>query len=144
MMRAMPGFPSEAKWLRHAHTHPRHLFASLPQRPDCNKRPRKAAGLLRQVTRFLAPTTSAWSDDMWVGDCETFGSVSHSVDCETEPNTGQTRLWHAARLLWSTVLPVARVAEASGCAGPFHFSSAFRRRYGVPPRDYRAAGRVTS
>ncbi|WP_388928330.1 hypothetical protein [Streptomyces sp. NPDC005774] len=36
------------------------------------------------------------------------------------------------------------MAEASGCAGPFHFSRAFRRRCGVPPRDYRAAERVTS
>ncbi|MEU7470003.1 helix-turn-helix domain-containing protein [Streptomyces sp. NPDC044984] len=51
---------------------------------------------------------------------------------------------HAARLLRSTGLPVARMVEASGCTGPFHFSSAFRRRHGVPPRACRAAGRVTS
>ncbi|CAL9341463.1 hypothetical protein SUDANB176_00279 [Streptomyces sp. enrichment culture] len=49
----------------------------------------------------------------------------------------EARPRHAAR-------PAARVAEASGFAGPFHFSRALRRRYGVPPRGYRAADRVTS
>lgn len=56
----------------------------------------------------------------------------------------EARLRHAARLLRSTALPVARVTEASGSAGPFRFSHAFRRRYGVPARDYRVAERVTS
>jgi len=40
----------------------------LPQQPGHNKRLRKAAGLLRQVTRFLASSTSVWSDDVWVVD----------------------------------------------------------------------------
>jgi hypothetical protein len=33
MMRAMPGFTSEAGWLRHARAHLRHLFPYLPQQP---------------------------------------------------------------------------------------------------------------
>lgn len=56
----------------------------------------------------------------------------------------EARLRYAARLLRSTALPVARATEASGFAGPFHFSRAFRSRHGVPPRDYLAAGRVIS
>ncbi|TWG04047.1 DDE family transposase [Streptomyces brevispora] len=66
MMQAMLGFTSEAKWLRHSRAHLRHLFPYLPQQPGYNKRLRKATGLLRQVTRFLASSTSAWSDDVWV------------------------------------------------------------------------------
>jgi hypothetical protein len=68
MMQAMLGFTSEAKWLRHAHTHLRHLFPYLPQQPGYNKRLRKAAGLMRRITRILATTTSIWSDDVWVVD----------------------------------------------------------------------------
>jgi hypothetical protein len=68
MMQAMLGFTSEARWLRHARAHLRHLFPYLPQQPGYNKRLRKAAGLLRRVTRLLATDTCAWSDDVWVVD----------------------------------------------------------------------------
>jgi hypothetical protein len=54
MMQAMLGFTSEARWLRHARAHLRHLFPCLPQQPGCNKRLRKAAELIRRVTRALA------------------------------------------------------------------------------------------
>jgi Transposase DDE domain len=68
MMQAMLGFTSEARWLRHARTHLRHLFPYLPQQPGYNKRLRKAAELLRRVTRVLATDTSVWSDDVWIVD----------------------------------------------------------------------------
>ncbi|OAH12949.1 arabinose operon regulatory protein [Streptomyces jeddahensis] len=50
----------------------------------------------------------------------------------------QARLRHAARLLEVTELPVERVAALSGFTSPFHFSRAFRQRYGVPPGAYRS------
>lgn len=50
------------------------------------------------------------------------------------------RLAHAATLLRHTDLDVGQVAAASGFASPFHFSRAFRARYGSPPSTYRAAG----
>lgn len=68
MMQAMLGFTSEAKWLRHARSHLRHLFPYLPKQPGYNKRLRKAAALLRRVTRVLATDTSVWSDDVWIVD----------------------------------------------------------------------------
>ncbi|MFC9730721.1 IS982 family transposase [Streptomyces roseolus] len=68
MMQAMLGFTSEAKWLRHARAHPRHLFPYLPRQPGYNKRLRKATELLRRVTRLLATDTSVWSDDVWIVD----------------------------------------------------------------------------
>lgn len=68
MVQAMPGLTSEAKWLRHARSHLRHLFPCLPKQPGCNKRPRKAAELLPRVTRLPATDTSVWSDDVWIVD----------------------------------------------------------------------------
>ncbi|MBF8193091.1 helix-turn-helix transcriptional regulator [Nonomuraea sp. K274] len=50
----------------------------------------------------------------------------------------QARVRHAASLLEVTDLDVGQVAAASGFVSPFHFSRAFRREYGLPPRDYRA------
>jgi hypothetical protein len=68
MMQALSGFTSEARWLRHARAHLRHLFPYLPQQPGYNKRLRKAAGLIRHVTRTLARDTTLWTDDVWVVD----------------------------------------------------------------------------
>ncbi|QNP74479.1 helix-turn-helix domain-containing protein [Streptomyces roseirectus] len=53
----------------------------------------------------------------------------------------EARLRHAARLLESTALTAERVAAASGFASAFHFSRAFKARYGVPPGAYREQGR---
>ncbi|MER5184330.1 helix-turn-helix domain-containing protein [Streptomyces sp. NPDC002896] len=50
----------------------------------------------------------------------------------------QARLRHAARLLEVTELPAERVAALSGFTSPFHFSRAFRQRYGSPPGAYRS------
>ncbi|MER6949374.1 AraC family transcriptional regulator [Nonomuraea sp. NPDC000554] len=50
----------------------------------------------------------------------------------------QARVRHAAGLLEVTDMDVGQVAAASGFVSPFHFSRAFRREYGLPPRDYRA------
>ncbi|MFJ7198083.1 MULTISPECIES: IS982 family transposase [unclassified Streptomyces] len=74
MMQAMLGFTSEARWLRHARAHLRHLFPYLPQQPGCNKRLRKAAELIRRVTRTLAVDTTLWTDDVW-------GVDSTPVEC---------------------------------------------------------------
>jgi hypothetical protein len=68
MMQAMLGFTSEARWLRHARSHLCHLFPYLPKQPGYNKRLRKAADLLRRVTRLLATDTSVGSDDVWIVD----------------------------------------------------------------------------
>ncbi|WP_218136358.1 helix-turn-helix domain-containing protein [Nonomuraea jiangxiensis] len=56
----------------------------------------------------------------------------------------QARVRHAAGLLEVTDLDIGQVAAASGFVSPFHFSRAFRREYGLPPRDYRARLRAHS
>ncbi len=68
VMQALLGFTSEARWLRHARAHLRHLFPYLPQQPGYNKRLRAAAGLIRHAIRALADSTTVWTDDVWVVD----------------------------------------------------------------------------
>jgi hypothetical protein len=68
VMQALLGFTSEARWIRHARAHLRHLFPYLPQQSGYNKRLRAARGLIRHCARVLAASTSLWTDDVWVVD----------------------------------------------------------------------------
>ncbi|MGW4621727.1 IS982 family transposase [Streptomyces sp. NPDC004592] len=68
VIQALRGFTSEARWIRYARSNLRHLFPYLPKQPGYNKRLRKAAGLIQQVTRLLAVDTTLRSDDVWVVD----------------------------------------------------------------------------
>jgi Transposase DDE domain len=68
VMQALLGFTSEARWIRHARAHLRHLFPYLPQQSGYNKRLRAARGLVRHCARVLAASTSLWPDDVWVVD----------------------------------------------------------------------------
>jgi Transposase DDE domain len=68
VMQALLGFTSEARWIRHARAHLRHLFPYLPQQSGYNKRLRAARGLIRHCARVLAAGSSLWSDDVWVVD----------------------------------------------------------------------------
>ena len=68
VLQALLGFTSEARWIRHARAHLRHLFPYLPQQSGYNKRLRAARGLIRHCTRALAAGTSLWTDDVWVVD----------------------------------------------------------------------------
>ena len=67
-MQALLGFTSEARWLRHAGRHLRHLFPYLPGRSGYNKRLRRAAALIRHTIRAVACDTALWGDDVWVVD----------------------------------------------------------------------------
>jgi hypothetical protein len=68
VMQALLGFTSEARWLRYARAHLRHLFPYLPGQPGYNKRLRRAACLIRDCIRVLAADTTGWTDDVWVVD----------------------------------------------------------------------------
>ena len=68
VMQALSGFTSEARWLRYARAHLRHLFPYLPQQPGYNKRLRAAASLIRACIGVLAASTTVWTDDVWVVD----------------------------------------------------------------------------
>ncbi len=46
------------------------------------------------------------------------------------------RMDRAAALLGRSVLTIATVAEAVGYSSPFAFSTAFKRKMGIPPSAY--------
>jgi hypothetical protein len=68
VLQALLGFTSEARWLRHAHTHLRHLFRYLPQQPGYNKRLRRLAPTVEWLIGALGRDTTVWTDDVWVAD----------------------------------------------------------------------------
>ncbi|MBF6302862.1 IS982 family transposase [Nocardia amamiensis] len=68
VIQALLGFTSEARWLRYARAHLRHLFRYLPQQPGYNKRLRVAAPMILAIMRSLAVDTTLWTDDVWVAD----------------------------------------------------------------------------
>jgi len=68
VLQALLGFTSEARWVRYATAHLRHLFPYLPQQPGYNKRLRRLAGTVNWLTGMLARDTSVFTDDVWVVD----------------------------------------------------------------------------
>jgi len=57
VMHALLGYTSEARWLRYAEDHLRHLFGYLPRQPGYDKRLRKLAGTLNWLIGLLARDT---------------------------------------------------------------------------------------
>jgi Transposase DDE domain len=68
VMQALLGHTSEARLLRHADRHLRHLFPYLPGQSGYNKRLRRAAGLIGHAIRAIACDTALWTDDVWIID----------------------------------------------------------------------------
>jgi hypothetical protein len=64
MMQALLGYVCEARWLRHARAHLRHLFPYPPGQPGYNKRLRAASVLVKHMIRALATDTAFWRDDV--------------------------------------------------------------------------------
>jgi hypothetical protein len=68
VMQALLGHTSEARWLRYARVHLRHLFPYLPGQPGYNKRLRRLGGTIGWLVGVLARDTTMWTDDVWVVD----------------------------------------------------------------------------
>ena len=68
VIQALLGFTSEARFIRHAHTHLRPWFRYLPDRPGYNKRLRRSGQLLQHVIAQLARACPSWTDDLWLVD----------------------------------------------------------------------------
>jgi hypothetical protein len=68
VLQALLGFCSEARWLRSAGRHLRHLFPYLPGQSGYNKRLRRAADLICHVIRAIAADTTLWTDAVWLVD----------------------------------------------------------------------------
>ena len=68
VLQALLGFTSEARFIRHAHTHLRPWFSYLPDRPGYNKRLRHAGEMFQHVIAALARACPSWNDDLWLVD----------------------------------------------------------------------------
>lgn len=68
LMQSLQGFVSEARWLRYAHQHHRHLFPYLPGQSGYNKRLRKLGGCMSWLVGVLGSRTDVWCDDVWLVD----------------------------------------------------------------------------
>ena len=68
VLQVLQGFNEEARWLRDADGHLRHLFPYLPGQAGYNKRLRKSAVALQAMIRALGEDTDAWADDTWLID----------------------------------------------------------------------------
>ena len=78
VMQALLGFVSEARLLRHARSHLRHLFPCLPQQSGYNKRLRHAAGLIRSTQRRGIPGVMAIAEAA-LQRCGHVKSIGHAA-----------------------------------------------------------------
>jgi hypothetical protein len=81
-IQVLQGFNEEARWLRFADRHLRHLFPYLPGQAGYNKRLRRSANQLQALIRILGEDTEVWHDDVWLLD-------STPVECGRSRPTAQ-------------------------------------------------------
>jgi Transposase DDE domain len=125
VIQALLGFTSEARFIRHAHTHLRSLFPYLPQRPAYNKRLRHAAATMQHVIGALARDCPSWHDDLWLVD-------STPVECgrsrETVKHSDMTGLasygYCASHSRWFWGLRLHLIATPSGLPVAYALTSA--------------------
>ena len=65
---ALPGYHSEARWLRYARKNLSDMFPYLPQRPGYSKRLKSAPPLLKRMIREPAMDSGFWTDAIWIAD----------------------------------------------------------------------------
>jgi hypothetical protein len=106
VMQALLGFTSEARWLRYAGRHLRHLFPYLPGQSGYNKRLRRTAGLLRHLIRAVARDTALWTDDVWIID-------STPVECGRSRETAK----RSALAGWASYGYAPAIPATSGGCG---------------------------
>ena len=114
VMQALLGFTSQARWLRSAGRHLRHLFPYLPGQSGYNKRLRRTTELLGHLIRAVARDTTLWSDDVWVVD-------STPVECGRSRETAKRSAlagWAAVRLLRQPLALLLGAAAAPGLHPP--------------------------
>jgi Transposase DDE domain len=125
VLQALLGFTSEARWLRYADRHLRHLFPYLPGQSGDNKRLRQAAELLRHAIRALAADTELWTDDVWLVD-------STPIECGRSRETAKrsalagwaTYGWCASHSRWFWGLRLHLVCTLHGLPVAFALTGA--------------------
>ena len=81
-IQVLQGFNEEARWIRYASKHLRHLFPYIPGQAGYNKRLRRSGQQLQALIRILGQDTDVWADDVWLID-------STPVECGRSRPTAQ-------------------------------------------------------
>lgn len=81
-IQVLQGFNEEARWVRYASKHLRHLFPYIPGQAGYNKRLRRSGVQLQALIRILGQDTDVWADDVWLID-------STPVECGRSRPTAQ-------------------------------------------------------
>jgi hypothetical protein len=81
-IQVLQGFNEEARWIRYAQKHLRHLFPYVPGQAGYNKRLRHSGEQLQALIRILGQDTDVWADDVWLID-------STPVECGRSRPTAQ-------------------------------------------------------
>ena len=68
VLQVLQGYAEEARWIRHAQLHLRHLFPYLPGQSGYNKRLRRSVVQLQAMIRILGEDTAGWDDNVWLID----------------------------------------------------------------------------
>ncbi|MEV6038828.1 helix-turn-helix domain-containing protein [Nonomuraea sp. NPDC052116] len=126
------------------------VLATASARPEGARRPDEGDERVRRALALIAAEPGAAHSVASLARAVALSPsrFAHLFAAETGRSPMQAvreaRVRHAASLLEVTDLDVGQVAAASGFVSPFHFSRAFSREYGLPPRDYRARRRPPS
>ncbi len=106
----------------------------------------RSADILSAIQRVMLFLDSHFAENISVSQAAELASLSESyfAKCFREI-TRQSfhnylrnlRLHYACKLLISSHLSVARIAELSGFSDPFHFTKLFKSQYGTTPGNYR-------
>lgn len=99
-----------------------------------------------QIHEAIGYIQEHYSRNLSVEEVVKFSKLSHNQFTRRfKKATGVTpqeylvrlRLTDAANMLRNTQTPIKEIAASCGYSNPFHFSQAFRRFYGVSPREWR-------
>ena len=125
VIQALLGFTSEARFIRHAHTHLTGLFPYLPQRPAYNKRLRAAGAMIQHIIDVLARDCPSWHDDLWLADSTPVECGRSRVTAKRSDMAGYASYGYcASHSRWFWGLRLHLIATPSGLPIAYALTSA--------------------
>ena len=131
--------PSQA----HATTHNRRMTDRLAARRRASGTEREDQMLIYAVDRAIrgglkdSLTQKALADMLQVSERRLTSAFTRSAGIRLAEYIRQQRLKQAERLISTTTLSLATIAEELGFSSPANFSTAFKRHKGITPREFR-------
>lgn len=126
-----------------------HLFLFLDDLIECSDHSRNSEKAARQdyyIHEAVVYIQQNYQRALTVDEVAAFCKLNRNyfsrrfkevIGCTPQEFIIRQRLTSAAELLRSTGLPIKTVADRCGYPNQLHFSQAFRKYYGLPPREWR-------